>query len=320
MENKRYQVFVSSTYTDLTAARQAVLLTLLTMDCLPAGMELFGAVDEEQFEFIKRVIDDSDYYVLIIGGRYGTVAADGKSYTEKEYDYAVATGKKVLAFVHESPDTLQAKDYEDTPEGRDRLKAFQAKVDKGRLRTTWKTQDDLAGKVAVALQKTIKLHPAVGWVRADTIANVTALNELNELRKENDRLKGMALRVPEISDIAGHEEKVGICGWQGQTRERWQSYPTWQEVLSAVLPNLIARRHEGFVGDLLAQRFCPGLRVNVSIEAQCVQNVKMQLMALNAIDVVPEELESGDGVLYWKITPTGRQIMLEAGVHRTDSP
>src|SRR4051794_20465152 len=82
--DKRYQVFVSSTYTDLPDARQAVLMTLLTMDCVPAGMEMFGAVDEEQFEFIKRVIDDSDYYVLIIGGRYGTEALDGRSYTEKE--------------------------------------------------------------------------------------------------------------------------------------------------------------------------------------------------------------------------------------------
>src|SRR5438552_2365098 len=109
MDNKRYQVFVSSTYTDLTAARQGVLMLLLTMDCLPAGMELFGAVDEEQFEFIKRVIDESDYYVLIVGGRYGAVASDGKSYTEKEYDYAVSKKKDVLAFLHAAPQTLESQ-------------------------------------------------------------------------------------------------------------------------------------------------------------------------------------------------------------------
>jgi Domain of unknown function (DUF4062) len=84
---KRYQVFVSSTYADLQEERDAVFQTLMRMDCIPAGMELFPAIDEEQFEFIKKVIDGCDYYVLIIGGRYGSLTPEGISYTKKEYDY-----------------------------------------------------------------------------------------------------------------------------------------------------------------------------------------------------------------------------------------
>ena len=53
----------------------------MEMDCIPAGMELFPAADEEQWEFIKRVIDDCDYYVLIIGGRDGSLTPEGISYT-----------------------------------------------------------------------------------------------------------------------------------------------------------------------------------------------------------------------------------------------
>lgn len=52
--DKRYQVFVSSTFTDLKDERSAVIQTLMKMDCIPAGMELFPAMDEEQFEFIKK--------------------------------------------------------------------------------------------------------------------------------------------------------------------------------------------------------------------------------------------------------------------------
>lgn len=318
MDNKRYQVFVSSTYTDLKAARQAVLMTLLTMDCLPAGMELFGAVDEEQFEFIKRVIDDSDYYLLIIGGRYGTPAPDGLAYTEKEYDYAVATKKRVLAFVHAEPGKLPAEDTEDGPEGRKKLDAFKAKVDKGRLRETWKTPAELAGKVAVSLQRTIKLHPAVGWVRADTIANVQALTELNELRKENERLKNQTIRAPEISDIADYHETIQMCGENLGTRERWNSYPMWQEIMATVLPHLIGRQPESYVERLLGQTYASGNPERATIDDRCVQDVKIQLMALNAIEVLAEETELGSTVLYWKITPTGRQLMLEAGAHRTD--
>jgi hypothetical protein len=70
------------------------------MDCIPAGMELFPAIDEEQFNFIKRIIDDCDYYILIIGGRYGTISDDGISYTEKEYDYAISRQIPVMTFRH----------------------------------------------------------------------------------------------------------------------------------------------------------------------------------------------------------------------------
>ena len=40
-------------------------------------MELFPAADEEQLNFIKRVIDDCDYYLLIVGGRYGSTDPKG---------------------------------------------------------------------------------------------------------------------------------------------------------------------------------------------------------------------------------------------------
>ena len=67
MANPRYQVFISSTYLDLKEARQEVLHSLLDLDCIPVGMELFSASSEEQFEYIKKEINDTDYYVLILG-------------------------------------------------------------------------------------------------------------------------------------------------------------------------------------------------------------------------------------------------------------
>ena len=70
--DKRYQVFVSSTYEDLQEERQEVMHALLELDCIPAGMELFPAANEDQWTLIKRVIDDCDYYLVIVGGRYGS--------------------------------------------------------------------------------------------------------------------------------------------------------------------------------------------------------------------------------------------------------
>ena len=65
-------------------------------------------MDEEIFKYIKRIINDSDYYMLIIGGRYGSMDEDGVSWTEKEYDYAVSKGIHVIAFDHEDFTELSA--------------------------------------------------------------------------------------------------------------------------------------------------------------------------------------------------------------------
>jgi Domain of unknown function (DUF4062) len=89
----RYQVFVSSTFTDLKKEREKVLQAILESKAFPAGMELSPSADDEQFAFIKREIDLSDYYLVIVAGRYGFLADDGMSFTEKEFDYAVPRGK-----------------------------------------------------------------------------------------------------------------------------------------------------------------------------------------------------------------------------------
>lgn len=71
--DKRYQVFISSTFEDLKEERQAVSKAVLELNHMPAGMELFPASDDKAWQLIKEVIDASDYYVLIIGGRYGSL-------------------------------------------------------------------------------------------------------------------------------------------------------------------------------------------------------------------------------------------------------
>src|SRR5215467_9172009 len=100
--DKRYQVFVSSTYADLQEERQEVMQALLELDCIPAGMELFPAANEDQWTLIKRVIDDCDYYLVVIAGRYGSIGPDGLSYTEMEYRYAIEKNKPVIGFIHKN--------------------------------------------------------------------------------------------------------------------------------------------------------------------------------------------------------------------------
>ncbi len=203
---KRYQVFVSSTFADLQDERKKVIQTLLELDCIPAGMELFPATDEDQFEFIKRIIDDCDYYLLIIGGRYGSVTTEGVSYTELEYEYALGCGLKVIALLHEKPEQIPNGKSEQNPDLRIRLESFRDKVATGRMVKFWQTAEALPGIVALSLSKTIKMFPAVGWVRADKVSSEELLIEINELRKQNAELN-KALAELEPSIFTSSEEK-----------------------------------------------------------------------------------------------------------------
>ncbi|MEM9097433.1 MAG: DUF4062 domain-containing protein [Pseudomonadota bacterium] len=169
---KRYQVFISSTFQDLEGARQEVSQALLRADCFPAGMELFPAADEEQFAFIKQVIQQSDYYIIISAGRYGSIHPEtGLSYTEMEYDYAVEIGKPVIRLLHKDPlNELTGDKIERSDEGRRKLEEFRQKLSRASLVKFWSSPHQLGLETALAIFDCMKRYPARGWIRPDTVS------------------------------------------------------------------------------------------------------------------------------------------------------
>ncbi len=162
---RRYQVFVSSTFEDLKDERRQVIQALLETKCIPTGMELFPAAPEGQWELIKRVIDDCDYYIIIVAGRYGSRAKSRKSYTEMEFDYAVSRGKSVIGFFHADPESLPGTKIEKSDDARRRLSLFLRKV-QSRICKRWNTPDGLASAVKSAILNAIEHDPKPGWMRA----------------------------------------------------------------------------------------------------------------------------------------------------------
>jgi hypothetical protein len=211
---RRYQVFVSSTYTDLREERRELIQALLEMECLPAGMELFPAANESQWELIKQAIDDSDYYVVVVGSRYGSMGPAGVSYTEQEYDYAVSTGMSVLGFVHQDPDSLPRSKSEVDPDGYARLATFREKV-KSRPVRFYMSPEDLGGKVSRSLNIARTRDPREGWVRgrfAMTPEQQTEMAELraaiSELTRQLETLRAADERMPE--HLAWDDDEYGI--------------------------------------------------------------------------------------------------------------
>ena len=164
---KKYQVFISSTYSDLIEERAAATQSLLDNDCIPVGMEQFPASEMSQMEYIKRMLDDCDYYILILGGRYGSLDNDGIGFTEKEYDYAISKGIPVMSFVFDKPENLPSKKCETTDSMREKYATFRAKVCSGRLVKFHSDIGTLKANIVTAVNHCIRDFPAIGWVRGN---------------------------------------------------------------------------------------------------------------------------------------------------------
>jgi hypothetical protein len=316
---KRYQVFVSSTYTDLKDERQQVMQALMEMDCIPAGMELFPAADEEQWQFIQRVIDDCDYYLLIIGGRYGSVTKDGISFTEKEYKYAKSKKLKVVALVHESPEELPAKYVEADPELKSKLESFREQVTNSRLVKFWNNTEQLIGLVALSMQKTIKMYPSTGWVRASSVTTEELLIENNHLKEENAKLHSQLKRltasdevIGEIKDRIPHEyvlEGTGMAlGGEKGERVSWKAAFNLRDIFVLLAPYIAAPMKEMYiedhVDDILAFLY-PDMPKGGRLETRDLKELGMLLRALKLIDIEHTIDRYGDPEFVWTITELG---------------
>ena len=250
---KRYQVFLSSTFVDLEAERKEVMAALQKADYFVAGMELFPSDNEESWEVIKRIIDQSDYYVLVVGGRYGSIGKEGKSYTEMEYDYAKQKRLPVLAFLHKNPESLPHKDVEKSnPE---KLDEFKRKIETTHSRRSWSTKHDLATEVLASISQTGNLRPGDGWVRGGFADDNAVLSKkLEDLRVEQDSIRAerdsLAKRLGELEVdnrkqlIAWGEDEVeiAICVKEKGTKGTMVEIPfttQWNRIFDLVAPKLI---------------------------------------------------------------------------------
>ena len=179
----RYQVFISSTYEDLREERQQATQAILEAGCFPSGMELFPASDDSQWKLIRRVIEESDYYIVIVAGRYGSLGPEGISYTEMEYDYAVEQGIPVLGFIRNNIGAIPADNTERSEKGRRRLDAFRQKV-MSRTCRKYSTPAELGMAVMKSLMAEARVRPRTGWVRADQARSGADLQRERKLIEE----------------------------------------------------------------------------------------------------------------------------------------
>lgn len=344
---KRYQVFVSSTYEDLKEERQEVIQALLELDCIPAGMELFPAADEDQWTLIKKVINDCDYYIVILGGRYGSRSESGISYTQMEYDYAVSQGKPVLAFLHKNPGEIKAYKTEQSEEGKAKLKEFREILEK-RVCKYWNNPEELGSVISRSLIKLIKTTPAIGWVRGNIVPDENTSQEILKLRKQVEeltlKLEKANSEAPKGTEVLAQGEDTFQLyytfdiysgdNWPTITTTYEASFTTtWNELFANIAPimineateqlffatlNTFIKNHETkeltttMETSLLNHTIATNAEIRyIQARHEDFQTIKIQFRALGLIKQGERQRSRDDSNTYWKLTPYGDNIMTQ---------
>lgn len=329
--DKKYQVFVSSTYDDLQEERKAVIEALLQMNCFPVGMEYFNAADDSQWDVISSLIDECDYYVLIVAGRYGSIdEASGKSYTQKEYEYAVKRGVPVISFVHSNINLLPSGKVDSDPALVTKLNDFKDEISK-KLWQKWDNKDSLASAVVLSLNKLIKSKPRTGWVRYISLS-AEANKQILALKEENETLKAKLKQV-EAEDPKGIEifqqgddvVTVTVSYYYGR-RNYLKVTLTWNRIISIIAPILVDESSE----EKMKSVFIDSIREDIlkadndytpnhhRIEEESFQQIKVQLIALRIIELSDRKRTVKDTETYWHLTPYGYRVMMNLKALRKD--
>lgn len=342
--NKRYQVFVSSTFKDLAEERMEVIKALLELDCIPCGMEYFPAASEDSWSYISSLIKQCDYYVLIVAGRYGSMTADGISFTQKEYQCALDSGVPVLAFVRADVESLPVKKVDDDPKLKKKLDEFVTQLKAKNLCKEWHNADELGAVVSRGITQLTKRIPRVGWVRADAAGYTNAeqvlelTRKIEDLRNRIKQYEGEDLLASGITLADGEElfdvkYSYSICYYERNKKSGWRETHTrsrvhksiglsWNDIFSVIAPKVSVGASPESVRKGLVEYIwqCEPVKTeengdfisDCTIETICFEKIKVQFEALRLLIVQREESgKKGSRLVKWHLTDRGRQRMVE---------
>jgi energy-coupling factor transporter ATP-binding protein EcfA2 len=100
---KSLNVFLSGTVKDLAPEREIATRAIESLKLEAVRMETFGASSQTPLESCRQMVQDSDVFIGIYGGRYGYVSPNqSQSASEIEFQEAQRLGKDIMIYIKES--------------------------------------------------------------------------------------------------------------------------------------------------------------------------------------------------------------------------
>jgi hypothetical protein len=320
-----YRVFVSSTFEDLKAERAEVQKSLLRMKCLPIAMEQFPAANAGAWEFIKQQVEEADFYLIVVAGKYGSVADDGVSFTEKEYDYATTLNKPILTFMHCDPRQITAEYSEMDPNKIKKLDEFKEKCKSRTLVAFYKDPHSLGGEVlssVIELKNKLEKSHDLGYVRIKDVLDYKRYSDvLEENKKLRDEVEKFHRDSLKLFDDSGDMIDIGIklCQYtntgQNIERETRRAKISWVNIFQFIANAILDDKNfEQVILEYVSRHIFKDTPANHSCvwHESTVSEIKRKLFAFGLIKYERKEIQSRTTTeifskTEWRLTDYGQQ-------------
>lgn len=328
MIDKRYHVFISTTEADMHAERVVLSQTLVSQGFFSWGLEQRTPLTTA---FARRQIDDCDYFILMLGSRYGELSASGVSYMHLEYIYAVTKQKPILVLMYEAPENRADEFQDKTQEGKVKFLDFRRQLQRERdMVMTFRDLRDLEIAIRHTMPQFLARYPAQGWIRPNQ-------QQVQQLQEENEQLRQKIIQLEQqprlnnapvaskhsdLPQVQGHEEiafDYKVHAYQdGNFRElRPQRQMSWNDLLMVVGPGFSPAMPEDsfakILNDYLNSTALTDVR-DVMPRAHAVARCQINIRALHMIKtqfknnawIVPVGRDDRQRVL-WELSPAGER-------------
>ncbi|WP_168377949.1 DUF4062 domain-containing protein [Acinetobacter cumulans] len=325
MLDKRYQVFISTSGSEMQPERIILAQTLVGMGFFSWGLEQRTPLSTA---FARRQIDDCDYVVILLGSQYGEQSVSGVGYMHLEYIYAVTKQKPVIVFMHEDPNSRDLSLHDEKPELREKFKDFrkllQNEVDQV---FSYRTLRDLEMAVRLNMPQMLERYPVSGWVRPQ---NTQALHdEIDRLKAQLVQLETESgkrevdpfLSLPKVSMHEVFSFEYRMHAYQdGNFKElKVQKKMTWAQLLSILGSTFVNPTPEEFfskrMNEFLNETGLEDARVEMP-RAHAVARAQVNIRALHSIKsqmrqndwIIPNGRDDRQRML-WQVTSKGQKLL-----------
>ncbi len=188
-----YQVFLSSTFVDLGAERKAVRdalaelnnpLSTLGVCLIPIDLQA-GAETEPSLDVCLQRLEGCDLVVTLVGHRAGWLTPDGRSITEREFDYAQSNGIPRLAYLRDSTTPVLPEFVDKDDAHVAALNRFKRAIDDSLKRDTFRTPEQLRGHILRDVLNWVLNQPSV----KTRLAGFGTSSALPEIKKYLDAIQ-----------------------------------------------------------------------------------------------------------------------------------
>lgn len=318
---------MASSYTDVVGERLKLEYALLGAGAFP--WEFSERRTSLNTSKARQQIDESDYAVFILSGKYGDLSASGISYLHLDFLYALNKNKVIISFIDMYPDRKMRENQEIDPEMIKKLNAFREILKKDSSYVyEYSNNFHLERGAKALLAQAISEKPALGWTRPQT--NDSLQKEILRLKDQIADLE-RKLAIASVKKADGSVEQEDDVDKDDVIRVQYRAHAyqdgnlhdvnpqrimSWDLILKVLAPHFskptlestfirVMNEYLEKTGLEDARAFYPRAHAvaRTQIDPRSVQQIKLQMKWNNWI--VPQAENPTTNRVYWELTPEG---------------